>query len=94
MKKINDLLKFDLESDSRLVGRFISISNQFLSDFLKDEQAQGTVEYLLILSVVVVGASQIIKQIIQSIDKGVLRLGSDLEKDLKTGRTPVSVWEN
>jgi len=58
------------------------------------EEAQGTVEYILILSVVVVGASQLMKLIIQSIDRGVLRLGGDLEKDLKTGRAPVSVWKN
>lgn len=67
---------------------------QVFFKLIRDESAQGTTEYILVLSVSVVGASQLIKQIIQSIDRGVLRLGGDLEKDLKTGRAPVSVWRN
>ncbi len=62
--------------------------------FWSDEDGQATVEYILILSVIVFGASQLGRQIIAMLEKGILRLGGDLEKDLKTGRAPLSVWEN
>jgi hypothetical protein len=58
------------------------------------EQGQGTVEYLLILSFVIFSASQINKQLIGTIDRLVLRVGAQLEKDLKTGRDPLGVWSN
>lgn len=59
-----------------------------------DTQGQGTVEYLLILSFVIFSASQLNKQLIGTIDRLVLRVGAQLEKDLKTGRAPLSVWSN
>lgn len=51
-------------------------------------------EYILILAVSVVGASQLAKQILKAFDKGIVRLGAELERDLKTGRAPLNVWEN
>ena len=55
---------------------------------------QGTVEYILILAVIVLGASQIGKRILYSFDLSVLRIGAELERDLKSGRAPLSVWSN
>jgi hypothetical protein len=65
-----------------------------LKSLFSDEEGQGTVEYVLILSVSVLGASQLARQILKVMDQGILRLGSQLEKDLKSGRAPLSVWEN
>lgn len=62
--------------------------------FLSDEEGQATVEYILILSVVVLGASQLARHFKFLIQKGFLKLGGDLEKDLKTGRAPRAVWKN
>ncbi len=61
---------------------------------LCDERGQGTLEYILILSVTVVGAGKISHEIVKALDKGILSLGGQLEKDLKTGRLPLSVWSN
>ena len=88
MAPANSIFRLQFVSDVQ------SKLKSFFSVLMLAEEAQGTVEYILILSVVVVGASQLIKLIIQSIDRGILRLGGDLEKDLKTGRAPVSVWKN
>jgi hypothetical protein len=70
------------------------VNQPFLMRFFLEEEAQGTVEYLLILSACVIGAAEFTRQLVKIIDKGVLHLGADLEKDLKTGRAPISVWEN
>ncbi len=51
-------------------------------------------EYLLVVALVVVGASQVGRQIIGSLDLVVLRVGAVLEQDLKSGRAPLSVWSN
>lgn len=64
------------------------------SHFLEDEQGQGTVEYILILSVAIWGSSQLVSAFFSGLDQGILRLGAQLEKDLKTGRAPLSVWTN
>lgn len=72
----------------------ISLLFGFFWGLFLSEEGQGTVEYLLILSATVLGATQLARQILNSMDKGVLRLGGQLEKDLKTGRAPLSVWEN
>ncbi len=61
---------------------------------LDDESGQGTVEYILILSVSVVGAGAVSRSIMEALDKGLLRFGAQLEKDLKTGRAPLNIWEN
>jgi len=62
--------------------------------FIQDESGQSTTEYILILSVCVIGASQLAKRLLSVLDKGILRLGSQLEEDLKTGRAPLHVWKN
>lgn len=61
---------------------------------LREEEGQGTVEYIVILSASVIGAAQLGRQIIKAMDTGILRLGGQLEQDLKTGRLPLSVWQN
>lgn len=65
-----------------------------LLSLIKDDRGQGTVEYIFILSLTVVGASTLARTILKALDKGILNLGSQLEKDLKTGRAPIGVWEN
>lgn len=65
-----------------------------LLHFLSEEEGQATVEYILLLSVCVVGVTQMVKQLRNALDKGILRLGAQLEQDLKTGRAPLSVWSN
>ncbi|MEO5969472.1 MAG: hypothetical protein ABIQ95_06060 [Bdellovibrionia bacterium] len=65
-----------------------------LIDLLKDERGQGTVEYILILSVSVVAASQVAKKILSTLDRAVLLIGAQLERDLKTGRLGPSAWQN
>lgn len=67
---------------------------KLLESFIRDESGQGTVEYILLLSITVIGAATFARAIINSLDKAVLRVGAQLEKDLKTGRAPLSVWEN
>lgn len=67
---------------------------QFFISFLRDDRAQGTVEYILLLSVAVVAAGALSRLILQTLDNGIKRLGGQLEKDLKTGRAPVGIWEN
>lgn len=62
--------------------------------FLADESGQATTEYILILSVTVVGASALARTVLRALDNGVLKMGAELEKNLKTGRAPVNVWSN
>ncbi len=55
---------------------------------------QTTVEYILILSLAVMGTALITKQILNVLDTGVLRLGGAIERDLRTGRTTLRVYTN
>lgn len=61
---------------------------------LADEEGQAVTEYMLLLSVCVVGASTLGRRLLDVLDTGVARLGGQLEKDLKSGRSPLSVWKN
>lgn len=65
-----------------------------LRNLVQDESGQAITEYILLLSVIVVGAAALTKSILGVLDKGILRLGGQLEKDLKTGRAPLNVWKN
>ena len=65
-----------------------------LKRFFRDDAGQATLEYILILSASVVGAAAISRSIISAVDRGILHLGAELEKDLRTGRLPVDVWKN
>ena len=59
-----------------------------------NEQGQSLIEYLLILSVVVLFSAQISKNFVSLLDRVVVRVGADLERDLKTGRAKLGVWSN
>lgn len=61
---------------------------------LEEDSGQATVEYILLLSFCLVTAVAMAKGIISALDQGVLKLGSQLEKDLKSGRAPLGVWSN
>ncbi len=62
--------------------------------FREEDSGQATVEYILLLSFCVVLAVALTRGILGALDRGVLRLGGQLEKDLKSGRAPLGVWSN
>lgn len=66
----------------------------FARDLFRDDQGQATVEYILILGMVTTVAVSLTRAILGALDRGVLSLGAQLEKDLKTGRVQISVWKN
>ena len=66
----------------------------FLVRFLRDEDGQAVIEYVLVLSATLVAAGMLARGILNALDSGVLKLGGQLEKDLKTGRAPLSVYQN
>jgi hypothetical protein len=79
----------------KLLGKTDSkLTKSWLNRLILDESGQGLTEYILILSASILAATQLARKMIDVLDKGILRLGSELEKDLKTGRAPLSVWEN
>ncbi len=61
---------------------------------IHSESGQATAEYILLLATVSLISTTIIKEILRSIDLGILGLGASLERYLKTGRAPASVWSN
>lgn len=63
-------------------------------EFISDESGQGVLEYVLLLSATVFGAGLLARGILSSLDSGILKLGGQLEKDLKTGRAPLTVYQN
>lgn len=66
----------------------------FLVRFFRDENGQGVLEYILVLSATLVASGLLARGILSALDSGVLKLGGQLEKDLKTGRAPISVYQN
>ncbi len=75
-------------------GHLETENEGLLQRFLRDDHGQATLEYILILSASVLGAAAISRTIISALDRGILNLGAQLEKDLRTGRIPVDVWKN
>jgi len=67
---------------------------KFSRSLFDDERGQTTVEYILILTVTIVAVMAVVRIIMRLTDRGMLKLGSQLEKDLKTGRIPVNVWRD
>lgn len=59
-----------------------------------NQSGQAVVEYLLILSISIVLSGLLFKGLNSSLDSGIRRFGMQLEKDLKTGRIPSSIWIN
>ncbi|OFZ52745.1 MAG: hypothetical protein A2428_03330 [Bdellovibrionales bacterium RIFOXYC1_FULL_54_43] len=76
------------------MGKMGASAIRLLHLFIRDDRGQATVEYILILSMAVFGAGALARAIMGAVNQGVLRLGGALEKDLKTGRMPVSIWNN
>ena len=60
----------------------------------RDQRGQATVEYILILSVTILGAAGLSRAIVGAFDSGILRFGAALEQDLRTGRSPLDIWKN
>ena len=60
----------------------------------RDESGQGILEYILILSFALATSLILMRGMKTALDSGVLLFGAELERDLKTGRTPVSAWKN
>jgi hypothetical protein len=59
------------------------------------ESGQGIVEYILILGFALATSVVMARFMSGGMDRGILLFGGALEKDLKTGRTPVaSGWKN
>src|SRR4051812_43581195 len=81
-------------SPRRICRARFSLALGFARRFLLEEDGQGVLEYILLLSGTVIGAGLLARGILNSLDSGVLKLGGQLEKDLKTGRAPLSVYQN
>lgn len=67
---------------------------RFVRRFLSDESGQTTVEYILLLTITITISGFILKKITGLLDDGVVKLGAQLELDLKTGRMPSNAWKN
>jgi Flp pilus assembly pilin Flp len=70
---------------------FTAFLRSFFVSVCADESGQATTEYVLILSFVLFGA---ISLILSTVDQGILTLGAQLERDLKTGRANLDSWTN
>ncbi len=71
-----------------------AVGRRFFVRFWQDEAGQGITEYILILMGAAWGAVQIYQALQSGFNQGVLTLGAELEKDLKTGRASLGVWQN
>jgi Flp pilus assembly pilin Flp len=78
----------------RQVSRTLNRLGDILKRLKDDESGQGTVEYVLVLSVSVVAASQLGARLLSALDKMVLTLAAQLERDIKTGRLGPGAWQN
>lgn len=65
-----------------------------LISFLKDEDGQAITEYILLISIVLIGATSLTRIILDALDNAILGFGGQFEKYLKTGRAPPNVWSN
>ena len=68
--------------------------DRWLSRFFGDESGQALSEYILILSAAVATALTFSRALLKGVSDGVLALGGQLEKDLKTGRLALGSWKN
>lgn len=64
------------------------------SRFLRDERGQATTEYILLLSFIGVFSGVFGRRMLKTITDSILKFNTELEKDLKTGRTPLRAWRN
>ena len=63
-------------------------------DFARDDSGQAITEYILLLSFVMVGVVAIMHTLLPMLNTVTMTIGGELEKDLKTGRTPLDIWKN
>jgi hypothetical protein len=59
-----------------------------------DESGQALVEYILLVSFSLALAMGLARTLTSSMDNGTLRIGAQLERDLKSGRAVLGVWKN
>ena len=59
---------------------------KILSSLLKDEEGQSTVEYMLLISVIVIAIVAAAYVFIEPFKQGVLDLGKDIKKILSDGK--------
>jgi hypothetical protein len=64
-----------------------------LKDFSGQEDGQAITEYILLLSATIFSAIAMARAIKGGLDEGILSLGGQLEKDLRTGRASLRVWK-
>ena len=57
-----------------------------INDLLKDEEGQSTVEYMLLISVIVIAIVAAAYVFIEPFKQGVLDLGKDIKKILSDGK--------
>jgi hypothetical protein len=65
-----------------------------INRFMCDESGQGTLEYVLLLTFCIISGSAMFRKLIEIMDSGFQVFGAQLERDLKSGRSPLSVWKN
>ncbi|MCM2322418.1 MAG: hypothetical protein NDJ90_04060 [Oligoflexia bacterium] len=65
-----------------------------LAALWRDDGGQATLEYILILTFTVGAAAALARGLLGALNKGVLTLGAQLERNLKTGRAPAHVFVN
>lgn len=51
-------------------------------------------EYIIILAFCALAASTLMRKLMSFFDGGILKIGGQLEKDLKSGRSPLNTWIN
>jgi Flp pilus assembly pilin Flp len=60
----------------------------------RDESGQAITEYVLLLALIMTGLIAISRGLLATLNTVTLAIGGELEKDLKTGRVPLSAWKN
>jgi hypothetical protein len=74
---------------------FLTIGRKFrLRSQLRDESGQAIIEYILLLSLIFTVSAAFSRRIISALDSSITVFNGTLEKDLRTGRIGVGIWEN
>lgn len=66
--------------------------NRERAAFRRGEEGQAVTEYILILAVALTFTVLLSRTIFRSLDRGVLSLGAQLERDLRAGRGSVDAY--
>jgi Flp pilus assembly pilin Flp len=62
--------------------------------FARDDSGQAITEYILLLALIMAALVAIANGMLSLLNTVTLAIGGELEKDLKTGRVPLSAWKN